>query len=253
MSLPLSPLRFVLPPFLVHPPALIKQSCAWFAQQAAAAGISHETRPACLISVSDRCPCTSGWALQTAGRAKRQPGLWSLLCLPPVARQRALGLQTMLRASAVPLSKALLQAGRAAEGPALALRCLASLAGGSWSAAQQLEPSARSPTSAAAAAAAATRCLRPADAAHLAQTASFAAAASKARSAALRRLQRAGSRAAAGSRGHEAALARQAAGGGEVEAGPGTDVVPREGAASSVEVASVVDHPALIITRPVEW
>ncbi|PSC69495.1 Altered inheritance rate of mitochondria 25 [Micractinium conductrix] len=83
--------------------------------------------------------------------------------------------------------------------------------------------------------------------------ASFAAAASKARSAALRRLQRAGSRAAAGSRGHEAALARQAAGGGEVEAGPGTDVVPREGAASSVEVASVVDHPALIITRPVEW
>ena len=77
-------------------------------------------------------------------------------------------------------------------------------------------------------------------------------------SAAVRRLRRASARAAGASRraavgGREAALERVAAGGGEVEAGPQHDVVPHEGVASTVQVASVVDHPALIVTRPIEW
>jgi hypothetical protein len=79
-----------------------------------------------------------------------------------------------------------------------------------------------------------------------------AAAAGGGRPAALRRLRRAGAR-VSGRAGREAALARVEAGGGEVEAGPATDVQPREGSASDLQVASVVDHPALIITRPVEW
>ncbi|KAL4451629.1 hypothetical protein ABPG75_007291 [Micractinium tetrahymenae] len=79
-------------------------------------------------------------------------------------------------------------------------------------------------------------------------------AAGSGRTAALRRLRRAGARASAGSRAsREVAAAREAAGGGEVEAGPTTDVAPREGPASEVQVASVVDHPALIVTRPIEW
>ncbi len=82
-------------------------------------------------------------------------------------------------------------------------------------------------------------------------------AAASGRPAAVRRLRRASARAAVGvgSRGggREAALARQEAGGGEVEAGPAHDVVVHEGPANSLQIASVVDHPALIVTRPVEW
>ena len=77
------------------------------------------------------------------------------------------------------------------------------------------------------------------------------------RPAALRRLRRATARSAVGvgarGGGREAALAREAAGGGELEAGPAHDVVVHEGPANSLQVASVVDHPALIVTRPIEW
>lgn len=70
---------------------------------------------------------------------------------------------------------------------------------------------------------------------------------------ALRRLRRAGARAAAGSRGSGGALQRLEESGGEVDAGPATDVQPQEGPADQLQVASVVGHPALVITRPVEW
>lgn len=70
-------------------------------------------------------------------------------------------------------------------------------------------------------------------------------------SAAVRRLRRAGSRVAASRGSVEAALTRQEEG--SVEAGPTEDIVPVEGPASEVQVASVVGHPALIITRPIEW
>lgn len=79
------------------------------------------------------------------------------------------------------------------------------------------------------------------------------AAAADGRAAALRRLRRAGARASGSSRGREAALARVAEGGGEVERGPAADVAPVEGPADELQVASVVDHPALIVTRPIEW
>lgn len=104
-------------------------------------------------------------------------------------------------------------------------------------------------TAGAAAAAAGVAASSPTQLLHL-----RAFAAGSGRTAALRRLRRAGARAAAGSRAsREAAAARVAAGGGDVEAGPATDVVPQEGPASELQVASAVDHPALIITRPVEW
>ncbi|KAL4856200.1 putative AAA domain-containing protein [Chlorella vulgaris] len=70
---------------------------------------------------------------------------------------------------------------------------------------------------------------------------------------ALRRLRRAGARAAAGSRGSGGALQRLGESDGEVDAGPATDVQPQEGPADQLQVASVVGHPALVITRPVEW
>ena len=96
----------------------------------------------------------------------------------------------------------------------------------------------------------------PAAAAQLQPSRRFAAASG--RPAALRRLKRASARAAVGvgsrgSGGKEAALARQEAGGGEIEAGPSHDVVVHEGPANSLQIASVVDHPALIVTRPIEW
>lgn len=105
------------------------------------------------------------------------------------------------------------------------------------------------PAHGAAAAAALASAVSPSQLLHLR---SFAAGSG--RTAALRRLHRAGVRASAGSRAsREAAAARAAAGGGDIEAGPATDVVPREGPASDLQVASVVEHPALIVTRPVEW
>lgn len=111
---------------------------------------------------------------------------------------------------------------------------------------------------AAAASSAAAGALLPAAAAAAQQPCRGYAAASKGSSAALRRLKRASARVATGvgsrhAAGREAALARQEAGGGEVEAGPAHDVVVHEGPANSVQIASVVDHPALIVTRPIEW
>lgn len=111
--------------------------------------------------------------------------------------------------------------------------------------------------SAAAASSAAVGALLPAAAAAQQPCRGYAAA-SKGSSAALRRLKRASARVATGvgsrhAAGREAALAREEAGGGEVEAGPAHDVVVHEGPANSVQIASVVDHPALIVTRPIEW
>jgi hypothetical protein len=40
---------------------------------------------------------------------------------------------------------------------------------------------------------------------------------------------------------------------GEVQAGPHADVQPREGPANELQVAAALDHPALIVTRPIEW
>lgn len=133
----------------------------------------------------------------------------------------------------------------ALAGPAMAADIRSSSLGSHWAVAA----AGRQPAAGAAAAAALEAAASPSQLLH---HRSFAAGSG--RTTALRRLRRAGARASAGSRAsREVAAARVAAGGGDVEAGPATDVVPREGPASEVQVSSVVDHPALIVTRPVEW
>ena len=77
----------------------------------------------------------------------------------------------------------------------------------------------------------------------------------------MRRLQRAAAR--SGGRSRDAAAASRApaashsdtGGSGELDVAPGptTDIQPRLGSASEPQIASVVGHPALVITRPIEW
>ncbi len=62
------------------------------------------------------------------------------------------------------------------------------------------------------------------------------------RAAAVKRLRKAGTRAAA-ARAPERSLQRV----------PTEDVRPAETSASAAEIASVVDHPAIVVTRPIEW